>query len=86
MFFFTIPTVYKSSWAKDRTHATAITRATPVMIPGPQPTEPWGNSYFFSFLSWVYILEVVMICLSFKTHKDAPKGDSSRKENFIRYF
>ena len=39
-FFFTIPTVYKSSWAKDRTHATAITRATPVMIPGPQPTEP----------------------------------------------
>ena len=34
----------RSSWARNQTCATAVTRATGMITPDPQPTEPAGNS------------------------------------------
>ena len=57
-------------WARDWTLTTAVTRATAVIVPGSQPTEPTGNSSFpllleqksvfspnigsYKFCSWLY--------------------------------
>ena len=42
--FLATPTACGSSWARDRTRTTAITKSTAVTKPDPQPTEPQGNS------------------------------------------
>ena len=42
-FFFFLALPYGSSWARDRTRATAATQATAVTTPDPQPTAPQGT-------------------------------------------
>ena len=44
LFLFLFCTACRSSWARDRTHATAVTRATAVTMWILNPTEPRGNS------------------------------------------
>ena len=55
-FFLAAPTACRSSSARDQTQARAVTRATAVTMPDPEPLNPlshWGTliSLFFSFNS-----------------------------------
>lgn len=43
LLFWGTPTARGSPWAKDRTCAAAVSRATVVTMPDPDPTEPQGN-------------------------------------------
>ena len=45
-----MPVACRSSWARDRTQAPAVTRATAVTVQAPYPTEPQGTSPEYLFL------------------------------------
>ena len=47
-FFLALPKACRSSQARGRTRATAVTQATAVTTPDPYPTEPPGNSLKWS--------------------------------------
>ena len=48
--FCAMPTAYRSSQARDQTHAIAATQGTRVTMADPQSVEPPGNSNILSFL------------------------------------
>ena len=57
--FLASPMACRSSWARDRTHTTAVTQAAAVTMPDPWPTAPQENSlecYFSHYykLYWCY--------------------------------
>ena len=43
-------TAWGSSWVRDQTHVTVVT------IPGPQPTEPSGNSQYLVSLNIIFVI------------------------------
>ena len=57
-----------SSWARDQTCATAVTGATVVTMPDPEPAVPQGNSPH-SFLSVLMRWMTVLLLLLFMTFK-----------------
>ena len=55
-FVLAAPMACRSSRARDRTHATAMTQVTAVTLPDPQPAEPPGHSSTWSFNQTIFLL------------------------------
>ena len=61
-FFFATPTVFGSSWARDQTWATAVTRARAVSVSEPYPAEPQENSPFK--LDCLFFFFLLLTCMN----------------------
>ena len=68
-FFWATPVTCRSSWARNRNHATAVTQATAVTTSDPLPAEPPGKSCMSVFIPIPQCFYLLCFVVNFEIRK-----------------